>query len=61
MSFQYPQFLWALSLVIIPILIHLFNLQRYKTLYFSDLTLLKSIQIESKKKISNQKFSIASL
>ena len=50
MSFQYPQFLWALSLVIIPILIHLFNLQRYKTLYFSDLTLLKSIQIESKKR-----------
>ena len=49
MSFQYPQFLWALSLVIIPILIHLFNLQRYKTLYFSDLTLLKSIQIVSKK------------
>ena len=56
MSFQYPQFLWALSLIIIPILIHLFNLQRYKTLYFSDLTLLKSIQIESKKRSQIKNF-----
>ena len=56
MSFQYPQFLWAISLIIIPILIHLFNLQRYKTLYFSDLTLLKSIQIESKKRSQIKNF-----
>ena len=56
MNFQYPQFLWALSLIIIPILIHLFNLQRYKTLYFSDLTLLRNIQIESKKRSQIKNF-----
>ncbi len=56
MSFQYPQFLWALSLTIIPILIHLFNLQKYKTIYFSDISLLKSIQTESKKKSKIRNF-----
>ena len=59
MSFQYPQFLWGPFFNHHPILIHLFNLQRYKTL-FSDLTLLKSIQIESKKDLKS-KILIASL
>ena len=44
------QFLWTLSLIIIPVILHLFNLQRHKTIYFSDLSLLKSIEIESRKK-----------
>ena len=50
MNLQYPQFLWTLSLIIIPVILHLFNLQRHKTIYFSDLSLLKSIEIESRKK-----------
>ena len=50
MHLQYPQFLWTLSLIIIPVILHLFNLQRHKTIYFSDLSLLKSIEIESRKK-----------
>lgn len=50
MSLLYPEFLWALALNIIPIIIHLFNLQKHETLYFSDLTLLKSIEQETKKK-----------
>ena len=50
MHLQYPQFLWTLSLIIIPVILHLFNLKRHKTIYFSDLSLLKSIEIESRKK-----------
>ena len=49
MSLLYPEFLWALLLNIFPVIIHLFNLQRHETLYFSDLTLLKNIEKETKR------------
>ncbi len=50
MNLLYPEFLWGLSLIIIPILIHLFNLQKHKTLYFSDISLLKQIDQSTKKR-----------
>lgn len=49
MQFQNPGFLWALSLLAIPIAIHLFNLRRYKTVYFSDIRFLKDVQKSSKR------------
>ena len=49
MSLLYPHFLWALGLNIIPILIHLFNLQKHETIYFSDITLIKDIEKETKR------------
>lgn len=48
MNFVYPGFLFALSAIAIPIIIHLFNFRRYKKVYFSDTSLLKEIQINSK-------------
>lgn len=50
MMFAYPAFLWALAAVAIPIIIHLFNFRRYKKVYFSNVSLLKDIQTESKSK-----------
>ena len=50
MSFLYPAFLFALFALAIPIIIHLFNFKRYKTLYYSNVHLLKLIRQESKKK-----------
>ena len=50
MSFLYPVFLFALLALAIPVIIHLFNFRRYKTLYFSNVTLLKLIKKESRKK-----------
>ena len=50
MSFLYPKFLWALLLNIIPIFIHLFNFQKYETLYFSDISLFKNIKEKTKKR-----------
>ena len=50
MSFLYPVFLFALLALAIPVIIHLFNFKRYKTLYFSNVTLLKLIKKESRKK-----------
>ena len=50
MSFLYPAFLFALFALAVPIIIHLFNFRRYKTLYFSNVQLLKLIKQESRKK-----------
>jgi len=50
MSFLYPAFLFALFALAIPVIIHLFNFRKYKTLYFSNVQLLKLIKQESRKK-----------
>ena len=48
MKWVYPQFLFALAVILIPLLIHLFHFKRYKTLYFSSLTFLKSVEQEQR-------------
>jgi hypothetical protein len=55
MKFVYPEFLWALSALSIPIIIHLFNFRRYKKLYFSSLTFIKQVeqQTRSTEKLKN--------
>lgn len=50
MNFLYPQFLWALLAIAVPIIIHLFNFKRFKKVYFSDLKLLKEVEMETSKK-----------
>lgn len=52
MIFQSPNILWALSLLAIPIIIHLFQFKRYKQLLFPDISLLKEVQ--NKSQIKNQ-------
>ena len=49
MEFLYPNMLYALFALIIPIIIHLFNLRRHKTIYFSNTSLLKTIEQENRK------------
>jgi len=46
MEFLRPSFLWALFLVAIPIIIHLFYFRRYKKVYFSNVRFLKNVQEE---------------
>jgi len=55
MELVYPKLLWLLSLLIIPILIHLFHFRRHKTLFFSSLKFIKFIEQENKstKKLKN--------
>ncbi len=50
MNFLYPQFLWALLAIAIPIIIHLFNFRKFKKVYFSDVRLLKQVELETSKK-----------
>ncbi len=49
MSFLYPIFLLAGIALAIPVLIHLFNLRRYKTVMFPHTRFLKNIQTHSRK------------
>jgi len=47
MNFVFPTFLFALGLVAIPIIIHLFNFRRYKTVYFTNVKFLKEVKEET--------------
>ncbi|MEI8279688.1 MAG: BatA domain-containing protein [Bacteroidota bacterium] len=49
MSFLYPLFLVAGLSLAIPVLIHLFNLRRYKTVFFPHTRFLKNIQLNSRR------------
>lgn len=49
MNFVYPSFLFALSAIAIPIIIHLIQLRKYKRLYFSNLKFLQNIEQEQRK------------
>jgi hypothetical protein len=48
MSFTFPQFFWAFFALAIPILIHLFNLRKHKTIHFSNTRFLKEVQRTTK-------------
>lgn len=49
MEFLYPNMLYALFALIIPIIIHLFNFRRHKVVYFSNTSILRTIEQENKK------------
>ncbi len=55
MEFLYPTFLWALAVILIPIIIHLFYFKRFKKVYFSNTKFLKEIKEETtnKNKLKN--------
>ncbi len=50
MKFAYPEFLYALFAIAIPIIIHLFNFRKFKKLYFSNVEFLKEVQQETQAK-----------
>ena len=49
MRFLYPNMLWGLLALLIPILVHLFNFRRHKLVYFSNTAVLRNIQQENAK------------
>lgn len=44
MSFVYPAFLWALTALSIPIIVHLFNFRKTQKIYFSSNRFLRMVQ-----------------
>tara|TARA_R110002050_G_scaffold16019_2_gene49040 strand:- start:140555 stop:142474 length:1920 start_codon:yes stop_codon:yes gene_type:complete len=49
MQFKNPEILWSLLLLIIPILIHLFQLRRFKKTPFTNVKMLQKVVAESQK------------
>ena len=49
MLFKYPELLWAFFLLLIPILIHLFQLRRFKKTPFTNVKLLQKVVAQSRK------------
>ena len=44
MQFLYPGVLWAMGLIIVPVIIHLFNFRRVKKVYFSNTAFLQQVK-----------------
>lgn len=47
MQFLFPTFLWSLLAVGVPIAIHLFNFRRTRRVFFSNVSLLKNVEMET--------------
>ncbi len=58
MQFKHPEILFALLLLIIPILVHLFQLQRFVKVPFTNVKLLKTIEQQTRKSARLKKWLI---
>ncbi|MGB5322693.1 BatA domain-containing protein [Lutimonas sp.] len=58
MQFKYPEILFFLFLLLIPLLIHLFQLQKFKKEAFTNVQFLKKIDLESRKSSKLKKLLI---
>ena len=56
MHFKYPEILWGLFLLLIPILIHLLQLRRFKKTAFTNVKMLQQVVAESQKSRSLKKW-----
>ncbi len=58
MQFKHPEILFALILLIIPIIVHLFQLQRFKKTPFTNVEFLKQIELKTRKSSRLKKWLI---
>ncbi|MGO3707110.1 MAG: vWA domain-containing protein [Mesonia hippocampi] len=58
MQFLYPKVLYALFLLLIPVLIHLFQLRKFKKEIFSNVAFLKKVNTQSRKSRQLKKWLI---
>ncbi|MCC1485340.1 BatA domain-containing protein [Winogradskyella immobilis] len=49
MQFKHPELLWALLLLLIPIIIHLFQLRRFQNVEFTNVKFLKNVKLQTRK------------
>lgn len=49
MHFKQPEILYFLFLLIVPILVHLFQLRRFKTSFFTNVRFLKELAVQTRK------------
>ena len=58
MQFKYPEILYALLLLIIPIIVHLFQLQRFVKVPFTNVAFLKNIEKQTRKSAKLKKWLV---
>ncbi|TQI70916.1 putative membrane protein (TIGR02226 family) [Gramella sp. Hel_I_59] len=58
MQFEHPELLYALSLLIIPILVHLFKLRRFQKEDFTNVKFLKRVVQQTRKSSQLKKFLV---
>ena len=56
MQFKHPEILYFLFVLVIPILVHLFQLRRFKKEYFTNVQFLKELSIQTRKSSKIQKW-----
>jgi len=56
MQFKHPELLYALFLLLIPILVHLFQLRRFKKEAFTNVAFLKKLNIQTRKSSTIKKW-----
>jgi hypothetical protein len=56
MQFKNPEILYFLFLLILPILVHLFQLRRFKKQEFTNVKLLKELQVQTRKSATIKKW-----
>jgi len=58
MQFKYPELLYALFLLVIPIIVHLFQLRRFQKEAFTNVKFLKEITLQTRKSSQLKKWLI---
>lgn len=61
MSFTNPLLLIGLVAILVPIIIHLFNFRRYKTIYFSNVKMLDEIKKKTRREQTIQQLVVLAL
>ena len=56
MQFKHPELLYFLFLLVIPILVHLFQLRKFKTEYFTNVKFLKELALQTRKSSKLKKY-----
>ena len=58
MQFKHPEILYALFLLLIPIIVHLFQLRRFEKVPFTNVKFLKQVELQTRKSSKLKKFLI---
>lgn len=56
MQFKHPEIFYFLFLLVIPILVHLFQLRKFKTEYFTNVKFLKELIVQTRKSSKIKKY-----
>ncbi|SFJ62741.1 vWA domain-containing protein [Olleya namhaensis] len=56
MQFKNPELLYALFLLLIPIIVHLFQLRKFQKVYFTNVAALKKVQLQTRKSATIKKW-----